>query len=124
MDHKVQYKKFKEYQDAYRLRNREKRATSARLSARANPGYYRESNWKRQGINLKWEEFLAMLQKQSAMCAICENEIGTNAHVDHDHNTGSIRGLLCGLCNKGLGLFKEEPYLLMSAAKYLEKVKR
>lgn len=56
-------------------------------------------------------------------CAIC----GTTdwggrfkrPHVDHCHETNKVRGILCNTCNVGLGLFKDNPTLLRSAAKYL-----
>jgi hypothetical protein len=42
-------------------------------------------------------------------------------HVDHDHGTGAIRGLLCSSCNQALGQMKERPELLRAAAEYLER---
>jgi hypothetical protein len=44
-------------------------------------------------------------------------------HIDHCHITGKIRGLLCHLCNRGIGLFRERSDLLQAAIKYLESHK-
>jgi Recombination endonuclease VII len=52
-------------------------------------------------------------------CAICGSE--ENLHIDHDHNTGKIRALLCRSCNIGLGHFKDEPSLLVRGVDYLMK---
>jgi hypothetical protein len=43
------------------------------------------------------------------------------AVIDHDHETGNLRGLLCNGCNKGLGLFKENSNILINAAKWVSK---
>lgn len=63
---------------------------------------------------------------QAGRCAVCEVQmLRTNrnpraAHIDHDHTTGKVRGLLCSSCNMGLGVFKDSPDLLRQAIKYLE----
>ena len=59
-----------------------------------------------------------MLKEQGGMCAICRTTPAE--HVDHDHETGALRALLCFNCNGGLGQFKDDPFLLHMAAFYVE----
>lgn len=75
-------------------------------------------------------EYDKMLISQNYACAICKCSVeafkikGTGPsvfHVDHDHATGSVRGLLCPDCNKGLGLFKDKRQSLKAAVMYLEQ---
>lgn len=87
------------------------------------------SNFDRdQGYNLRKnygisvEEFDALAESQNNMCAICGVGIPHgrgNWHVDHDHKTGKIRGLLCHHCNVGLGYFKDSMDNLNNAILYL-----
>ena len=71
------------------------------------------------------EDFNALLQAQNDRCAICKSlptQRSTKEnvlHVDHCHNTGKVRGLLCLSCNHGLGKFRDSPTLLRQAAEYL-----
>lgn len=72
------------------------------------------------------EEFAAKLASQGGKCAICGTTDwlarGKGPHVDHNHDTGQIRGILCGPCNNGLGNFQDDPDLLRAAIDYLERV--
>lgn len=74
---------------------------------------------------LKWEydlsieEYERMLKAQDGKCAICRKD--RPLHVDHDHKTGKVRGLLCSPCNRGLGHFEDCVENLESAAEYLKK---
>ena len=58
-------------------------------------------------------------------CDICDEQIkhyngsGKSACIDHCHDTGTIRGVLCGPCNRMLGLARDNPLILRSAANYL-----
>lgn len=71
------------------------------------------------GITL--DQYNELLQKQDGCCALCGNPPTTRRlAVDHDHQTGRIRGLLCGWCNRALGLFRDDPALLTKAIGYLE----
>jgi hypothetical protein len=64
----------------------------------------------------------AMLEAQSGLCAICR--AAPAAHVDHDHETGAVRALLCFNCNGGLGQFRDDPVLLRAAADDVEERRR
>ena len=64
-------------------------------------------------------QFESMRQRQDNKCAICFRELPENANVDHCHATNTVRGLLCGLCNTGLGCFRDSSELLSSAMRYL-----
>jgi len=72
--------------------------------------------------DLTHDEYLELSDSQNGCCAICNIDPGIdkNLHVDHDHETGKVRGLLCTQCNSGLGMFKDRIRLLASAIVYLE----
>jgi len=63
-------------------------------------------------------EFDELLAAQGGRCAICG--AGDPEHVDHDHRTGWVRGILCFNCNGGLGQFRDDPAFLASAIAYLK----
>lgn len=71
--------------------------------------------------DLSLEEFEAMNEAQDGKCAICGQPcpIHSRLSVDHDHETGRVRGLLCSSHNVGLGMFGDDPDLLIAAAEYL-----
>lgn len=87
-----------------------------------NPGAYKE--WK---YGITQSQYDDLIEKQGDSCAICKTmEPGGRHgswHIDHDHATGKVRGLLCWLCNSGLGKFNDDPYLLNKAAKYVQDSK-
>lgn len=105
---------------------------------RANPDKVRAENlWALYRI--RPQEYDALREAQSYRCAICgihesEIEVGSRGRprldgtpnaepfrllVDHCHNSTTVRGLLCGKCNKALGGFRDSPELLMAAARYI-----
>ncbi len=59
----------------------------------------------------------ALLDGQSGLCGICRT--APAVHVDHDHATGKVRGMLCFRCNAALGQFDDKPENLVRAARYL-----
>lgn len=77
--------------------------------------------------NITPEQYEAMLVLQNYKCAICKTDSpggsSNKFHIDHDHLTKQIRGLLCHSCNVGQGFFKDDPELLIIAANYLLKYK-
>lgn len=79
----------------------------------------RKSSLKRN-FGITPEDYAAKLQAQGGVCAICAKPpVDRRLAVDHCHTTGTIRGLLCVLCNTALGKFKDDPRLLQSAINYL-----
>ena len=97
-----------------------KKCISAYAKARKveNPRRIRDQYLKREyGISLERYEQIA--DGQDWRCAICGRT--ARLHVDHDHETGRVRGLLCGECNRGIGLFKDDVDSLKMAIEYLKK---
>lgn len=75
---------------------------------------------KKYGITL--EEYNLMLSNQKNQCAVCSTPpTNQRLHVDHNHVTGKIRGLLCQACNVSIGKMKENPELLRKLALYIER---
>ncbi len=70
---------------------------------------------RKYGITLK--QYLEMKAKQKNRCAICNKVRSLN--VDHHHDSNTVRGLLCGTCNRGIGSLQECTDILMAAVKYL-----
>jgi hypothetical protein len=69
-------------------------------------------------------QYNALLKLQKNKCAICgvdSTKLRRRLDVDHDHNTGTIRGLLCNRCNQAIGLLGENKKNLTNALRYMEK---
>lgn len=71
---------------------------------------------QRYGIGA--DEFDELVRLQGGVCAICGR--ADPEHVDHDHETGAVRGILCFNCNGGLGQFRDSIDALRAAAVYLD----
>jgi hypothetical protein len=94
---------------AWRLKNRERRLEKLREIHLRNK------------FGLTPAEYDRILEAQAGACALCHSPPtpGISLHVDHDHGTGEIRGLLCVRCNNAIGLMREDPDLLNRAARYV-----
>lgn len=82
----------------------------------------RERAWRYQGIDFTVEEYDYMLARQGGGCAICgktKNKSGRRLAVDHCHNTGRVRGILCNGCNVAIGKLNDDPDLVALALAYL-----
>lgn len=74
--------------------------------------------------NITKEQYDEMFMKQNGCCAICgihHTLLTKKLYVDHNHDTGELRGLLCNKCNLGLGIFGDDVSLLQKATDYLNK---
>jgi hypothetical protein len=76
----------------------------------------RNQHFLRQ-YGLTVEQVDAAIRVLGSRCEICGKE--AKLHIDHDHVRGIVRGMLCGSCNRGIGLLKDSPEVLESAAAYL-----
>jgi len=102
--------------EKYRAKQREYRETGRKKLSD------RKSHLKRKyGMTL--DDYEAMLAAQGGVCAICgkPRPEERTLHVDHDHETGEIRGLLCFRCNNALGDFDDDYELFQAAADYLDR---
>ncbi len=70
-------------------------------------------------MDFKLHDFDRMRDESLGCCNICGKWCGDNLHVDHDHNTGTVRGLLCSDCNLGLGKLGDTLEGLQKALDYL-----
>lgn len=100
--------------DAARAKNRAR----MREWRRANPDKRCEQD-RRRRYKVGASEFDSMLAAQGQRCAVC-GEPNPNC-LDHCHDTGIFRGVLCRKCNAGLGQFRDDPALLRAAALYVER---
>lgn len=111
----------------YRKRRAEYKKTEA---GRAAEKRYRQSDASKERLkrnrlktlyNLTPEQLQTMFKNQGGLCGICNTPI-TSYHIDHDHETNEVRGLLCAPCNMALGLFKDSSEVLESAKQYLNGI--
>jgi hypothetical protein len=108
-------------------KNRERHVAKQRLYRHQNRERIQRANRsrhlvKKYGITL--DEYEALSESQNHLCQICGDTEEGGLHVDHDHRTGEIRGLLCGRCNKAIGLFDDDPTRVLAAERYLVQTSR
>lgn len=137
--HREYYRKNKErlaeYKKRWAKKNPEKRETySARQRARykADPekyrAYFRNHRIKKQ-YDLTEAQYAALVVAQAGKCGICGKEPSGEWHgdrmlnVDHDHETGAVRGLLCNRCNRALGLIGDTVESAQQVVEYLRRGK-
>ncbi len=104
----------KEYSAKYNAAHREEQRLAAVRYRTEHPGFKRQYLY-----GLTPEEFAARVALQDGRCAVCQEPM-TKMCVDHDHDTGLVRGILCSPCNSGLGMFRDDPERLVAALIYLD----
>ena len=109
---------------------KEKAARRLRDYRKSNPEKSAFTLWKSNlrrlyGVTPEW--YFETLEKQGGRCAVCRTDVPSKNPkvkrfaVDHCHETGHVRGLLCGECNVGIGKMKHDPEILRAALKYLSE---
>lgn len=107
----------------YQKKNRSKMIEAGKRWAAKNGQKIRFHHLERT-YGITQIEYNQMLKDQNGTCAICgRNNKGRALNVDHDHETNVIRGLLCNMCNTGLGSFNDDTVTLEKAVEYLKKWK-
>ena len=117
-EHGKEYRKKKliENPDYYKEKSK-KHESYRKLWRETNRHIISEKQWKQRGIiDMSYDKFLLELEKQDNKCLICNKELN-NPQVDHDHNTGKYRGILCVPCNNGLGIYEKKKDLFESYLK-------
>jgi hypothetical protein len=106
---------------AWRDRNRDRyNATQRKYRESGKKAVSDRKSHLKRSYGITPERYDEMLREQRGGCAICGKRPGDiPLHVDHDHATGEVRGLLCVGCNNGLGLFDESEELFFSAMTYV-----
>jgi hypothetical protein len=122
--------KTRAYQRAWHAANKERVNAESRQQWHEDPtrklrqrAYRRESQRKdhlKYYYGITVEEYNAILKRQNGRCRICKCKPKGHLHVDHNHKTGKVRGLLCRSCNIGLGHLRDNPHLARIAAAYIE----
>ena len=85
--------------------------------------YDKRYNLKRR-FNITVEDYNTMFLEQGGCCAICkkhQSNFKRSLHIDHDHSTGKVRGLLCFACNSAIGKFEESEEIINNSLEYLRE---
>jgi len=131
--HKNYYKenkdKVKKQAKGYYLKNKERLNERCRKDYQKNKERYIERSKvarRKRLFGLTPDDYNNMFDKQQGCCAICgihQSELKTALAIDHCHVTGQVRGLLCGKCNRALGLANDDIGILLTMVDYLNKNK-
>lgn len=84
--------------------------------------YRKWSNIKRR-YGITKQDYEKIIKEQDDHCVLCHEDIGPKSVVDHCHDTGVVRGVLCNNCNAVIGFSKESIEILQRTINYLEKWK-
>lgn len=134
----------------YRIEHKDELKFSSEEWYRRHKGYNKKWRAKNKGYMKKWraknkdacrrysqktwltkhrlteELYQKMSSEQKDCCAICaahKDNVSRGLHIDHDHKTGKVRGLLCMNCNTAIGKFRDDTLLLERALDYVKRHK-
>jgi len=120
---KTYRKKYTDYYREYRKTHKEQTKNSYKKYQKTHKEKIREYCIKHK-YNLTKLDFNNLLLAQNNRCAICNESLDLtntrNIHIDHNHKTKKIRGILCQKCNQAIGLLRDNPEYAYNASIYLE----
>src|SRR2546423_5952981 len=93
----------------------------ARTSKEEHEDFERYRLFRGKEVRISNDAFHKLVAERNGRCEVCGKFCGENLVVDHDHVTGSFRGLLCIPCNSAIGFFRDDPSLLEKGSKYLTR---
>ena len=117
----------KAYMRDYRVKNGDALRVNDKARGKLRSSLARRREWLKGKYGLTLGQYLEMAEAQGHACPLCERICAksesreSGLHVDHDHKTGKIRGLLCGQCNKLLGKLGDS---LEGAEQFVERLRR
>lgn len=110
-----------QYRQRRRLYKKSEAGKVAEQKYQSKPETKARIEWNRirNRYGITKEQFEEILAQQEYKCAICFAKPEKRLHIDHCHKTSKVRGLLCGSCNRALGLLKDNTEFLYKAIEYL-----
>ena len=109
--------------DAHKERIWEYNNTSGNIQKyyKDNPEKYLAYRVQKYGLTV--EQYNKLLTEQNNCCKTCDSELdmGKHTHIDHCHNTGEVRSILCAPCNQALGLLKEDASTMQRMIDYVSR---
>jgi len=113
----------REYRRSHYIKNRER---LRKIAKDYYDEYLKHDKEKRKLQKIKYthhldkREYYDLIEKSNGLCNICKKSFENKPHIDHDHLTGRIRGVLCNKCNLGIGLLCDDINILTNAIDYLK----
>lgn len=109
------------YKKRHRVKNRDSLSEYSKSYRRKNPLVFTKFRAKTYGLSL--DQYFDLCVLNHHRCFICGSTCSSSGNgcfrIDHSHQSGAVRGLLCNGCNVGLGSFRDDPKILQSAIEYL-----
>ena len=121
-----EYRRFQSSGDSYCSACKSQRTKKSR---KENPEKHSQYDWKSKikgAYGITEQDYSNMFIEQDGKCGICFTSLifrDKATHIDHNHETGEVRGLLCHGCNTAIGLLKEDTEIMKSAIEYMTKKK-
>lgn len=119
-----EYRRFHPNGDSYCSACKNQRTKKSRQDKPEKHAYYGWKSRIKGTYGITEQEYSKMFLDQEGKCGICFSALifrDRATHIDHNHETGIVRGLLCHNCNTAIGLLKEDTEIMKNAIKYMSE---